>query len=78
MSTTERDKADTPTRLSVNINDETASQLRRMAEENGITVTEAVRRSVAVYEFFDNARKSGKKVELVDKNDNSWTVQFLI
>lgn len=39
------------TRLSVNINDETAANLRRIAAELDINVTEVVRRSVTTFAY---------------------------
>lgn len=61
------------TRLSVYIGDETAEQLRKMAED-GLTVTEAVRRAVAVYKFFDDARNGGQKIQLVDRHGDVFDV----
>lgn len=37
------------TRLSVNLNEETAEALREIADSRGISFTEAVRRSIGVY-----------------------------
>lgn len=49
------------TRLSVNINDETAAALRELAERHETSVTEIVRRATGLYKFVrdetaDNAR----------------------
>lgn len=55
------------TRLSVNINDETAEALKSLAERKGTTVTEIVRRMAAVYKFVDDETSEGKKTfQLVD------------
>lgn len=67
----------TKTRLSININNETALQLQKMVEEDGVTVTEAVRRAVAVYKFFEKAREDGQTVQLVGADNKVSTVQFL-
>ncbi|MFN8192512.1 MAG: ribbon-helix-helix protein, CopG family [Nocardioidaceae bacterium] len=61
------------TRLSININDETAQALRELADESGTTVTEVVRRAVSVYKFFDDARDEGKTIQLVSPNEEKVT-----
>lgn len=66
------------TRLSVNINDDTARVIRRVADESGVTATEAVRRAVAVYEFFDDARNSGNEILLVDKRGRETVINLLV
>lgn len=54
------------TRLSVNINARTASELRRLAQEQGITYTEAVRRAVDVLAFMTDEREAGNVIQVVD------------
>lgn len=55
------------TRLSVNINDETAEALKELAERRGTTVTEIVRRMAAVYKFVDDESIEGNKTfQMVD------------
>ena len=61
------------TRLSININDETAQALRELADESGTTVTEVVRRAVSVYKFFDDARDEVKTIQLVSPNEEKVT-----
>ncbi|WP_406154594.1 ribbon-helix-helix protein, CopG family [Streptomyces sp. NBC_00882] len=53
-------------RLSINIDDETAEVLKRLKEENGIPVTEAVRRAIALLDLVDREHEAGSKVQLVD------------
>lgn len=65
------------TRLNVNINDDTAVALRKLAEEEGTTVTEIVRRAVSVYKFFDDARRGDKTIQLVDKNEKVTAIQMV-
>lgn len=65
------------TRLSVNINDETADALRQLAEEDGTTITEVVRRAVSVYKFFDDAKDAGKTIQLIDRDEKVTAVQML-
>jgi predicted DNA-binding helix-hairpin-helix protein len=66
------------TRLSVNINDETAEALKELAARRGTTVTEVVRRAVSVYKFVeDEVGDKGKTMQLVDENDRVTTVAMV-
>lgn len=66
------------TRLSVNINDETAEALKDLAERRGTSVTEVVRRAVAVYKFVeDEVGLQGKTMQLVDDKDRVTTVAMV-
>lgn len=58
-------------RLSVNINRETAEAIRALAESNGISVTEVIRRAVSVYKFIDDEVKSGRNIKTMDESDNN-------
>lgn len=51
------------TRLEVNINDETATALRALAEKRNTTVTDTVRRSVSLYWYVDEAHRNGWEVQ---------------
>ena len=52
-----RDAGASSTRLSVNINARTASDLRRLAQSQNITYTEAVRRAVEVLAFLTDTHR---------------------
>lgn len=66
------------TRLSVNINDETAAALKDLADRRDTSVTEIVRRAVAVYKFVeDEVGQKGKTLQLVDENDRVTTVAMV-
>ncbi|MCX4757851.1 ribbon-helix-helix protein, CopG family [Kitasatospora purpeofusca] len=57
------------TRLSVNINDDTADALQRLKSEKGISITEAVRRAVALLDLVEReTNKPGQpgKLQIVD------------
>jgi uncharacterized protein (DUF2267 family) len=54
-------------RLNVNLNSETADALRQIAEERGISATEAVRRAIAVYKYIEDEVDAGHTVQTVDK-----------
>ncbi|WP_251091378.1 ribbon-helix-helix protein, CopG family [Streptomyces sp. Caat 7-52] len=53
------------TRLSVNINDDTAEALKRLKREKGISITEAVRRAVALYDLVDRETGDSGKLQIV-------------
>jgi hypothetical protein len=56
----------TSLRLSVNMNPETAAALRAIADRHGLSVTEAVRRVVAIASFVEQQQAEGKSVEVRD------------
>lgn len=53
-------------RLSVNLNDDTANALRKLAEERGVSVTEAVRRAISLYNYLEDEVRSGRHVQTAD------------
>lgn len=53
-------------RLNVNLNSETAEALKLLAEEKGSSLTEVIRRAIAVYKFVDDESRSGHRVQTVD------------
>ena len=64
------------TRLSVNINEETANALRSLTAEAGVTYTETVRRAISVYRFLQDQRLAGSSV-YVGREDEIWKIHFL-
>lgn len=62
-------------RLNVNINKQTADALKDYADRNGVSVTEAVRRLVAVGDFIAKAQDEGRQV-LLRHNDETERVVF--
>lgn len=63
------------TRLNININDQTAHALRRYSAENGVTITEAVRRFAGVADHILTAIADGNDV-LFRKDGESERVVF--
>lgn len=57
------------TRLNININDQTAEQLKRLAEADQQSVTEVVRRATSVYDFIHDAVRSGKDLRIHDGDE---------
>lgn len=46
-------------KFSINLTDEAAATVRRLAEEQGISVTEVVRRGIALEDFIVEQRRRG-------------------
>lgn len=65
------------TRLSVNVNDETAAALRELADQDEISVTEVIRRAVSVYKFFVDARAEDKTIQLVSADETKTLVHLV-
>jgi hypothetical protein len=54
------------TRLSVNINDETAAAIRNAMAREDRTATAVVKRAVSLYYYLREARKRGDEIQLVN------------
>lgn len=61
----------TLTRLSVNMNAETAEVLRRVATGRGLSYTETVRRAISLLSFVETVQASGETiyVESADRTE---------
>jgi len=57
--------------LKVNLNDETASALKSIAAQKGISFTEAVRRAIAVLKFATDAAADGKTILVADADGSN-------
>lgn len=53
-------------RLNVNLNKETAAALKEIAEKQGISLTEAVRRAIALLKFIDEEQAEGRKIQTME------------
>lgn len=53
-------------KLTVNINDETADALRDLSRFRSTSITETVRRAVAVLKFIEDQQRSGKEILVRD------------
>jgi hypothetical protein len=51
-------------RLSVNLSPDLANELKQYAGHKGISITEAVRRAIAVLTFVENAQSRGASLHL--------------
>ncbi len=61
----------TPVRVSVNLPAKTAETLRGLAESEGVTITEAIRRAIATQDFFIREARQSQRVILEDKESGS-------
>jgi len=52
------------TRLTVNLNPETAAALREIVENRNISFTEAIRRAVAIYKLIEDETAQGHKIQI--------------
>jgi predicted transcriptional regulator len=63
-------------KLSVNLSDEAAAELKRMADENGVTVTEQLRRSIATEVWREKVADAGSKILVEDPKGSVHEVVF--
>ncbi len=54
------------TRLSVNVTLDVADALRSLTKRRGITVTDGVRRAIAIWKIVEDADAKGQQVQIVD------------
>jgi hypothetical protein len=63
-------------RLAVNLGPETSDVLKEYASRKGVSVTEAVRRAIAVLAFVDEAQRRGASIN-IEENGTVKEVMFL-
>jgi hypothetical protein len=56
-------------KLSVNLPKDVVDALREIADQQGTTVTEALRRSISTQKFVDDTVKGGSKILVDDPNE---------
>jgi hypothetical protein len=56
-------------KLSVNITDETAADLRELSQRDEASITETVRRAVSVYKYIYDEVAKGKELKLVSDDE---------
>ena len=54
------------TRLGVNLHESVAVVLRYWCSHHGISITEGVRRAIAVWNFIESERAAGRKLAVID------------
>ena len=68
MTNTANAPANAPVKLSVNLSREVVEALKDIAQEQGTTVTEALRKAISTEKFLRDAAKEGAKVLIEDKD----------
>lgn len=68
----------TTERLSINVSPATAQTLRELAAAKSTTVTEVIRRAVAVLKLLEDEQNEGTELQLVRKSDNTTRLVHLI
>jgi predicted transcriptional regulator len=54
------------TRLNVNLNEETATALKEIARKRDVSVTEAIRRAIAILKFIEDETAAGHRIQIAD------------
>jgi len=62
-------KAATKVRLTLDVTDELNERLNDLAEQTGGSKSELLRKAIALVEVAVNAKRSGRHVAVVDKDD---------
>jgi predicted DNA-binding helix-hairpin-helix protein len=68
----------TTERLSVNVSTTTAQALREMATAKSTTVTEVIRRAVAVLKLLEDEQGGGTEIRLFRKDEGTFHVLHLV
>lgn len=55
-------------RLNVNLNRETADALKAIADKEKISLTEAVRRAIAVLKFVEEEQARGRRIQTMEQD----------
>lgn len=55
-------------RLNVNMNEKTARELREISEGERLSITEVVRRAIALYRYIRTETKHGRVLVITDKD----------
>lgn len=53
-------------KISINLADQVLAEVKALAEEDAVTVTEVLRRAISTHKFVEDAQRSGKRVLLHD------------
>jgi len=78
-SATDNDELSTPklsakrdrrfVRLSVNLSLETAETFRTLIDRKGLSISEGIRRAIAVWKFLEDERARGNQIAVVEPDD---------
>jgi len=64
-------------RLSVNLSNETAQAFKTLIRRKGLSITEGVRRAIAVWKFLEDETASGNQIAVIERDDSVRKVVLL-
>jgi len=64
-------------RLSVNLSVESAETLRALIRRKGLTITEGIRRSIAVWKFVEDETSKGNQIAVIEHDGSIRKVVLL-
>jgi hypothetical protein len=64
-------------RLSVNLGSETAEIFRELIERKGLSISEGVRRAIAVWKFLEDEKALGNQIAVVEPDESVRKVVLL-
>jgi hypothetical protein len=77
-----QDQADTENqertvRLSVNLSAESAETFKTLIKRKGLTITEGIRRAIAVWKFVEDETQRGNQIAVIERDDSVRKVVLL-
>jgi hypothetical protein len=57
-------------RLSVNLSAESAETFRTLIKRKGLTITEGIRRAIAVWKFVEDEMQRGNQIAVIERDDS--------
>jgi ParG len=64
-------------RLSVNLNPETADVFKALTTRKGLSITDGIRRAIAVWKFLEDERARGNEIAVIEQDGTVRKVVFL-
>jgi hypothetical protein len=64
-------------RLSINLSMETAETLKALVDRKGVTITEGIRRAIAVWRFVEDETSRGNQIAVIEKDESVRKVLIL-
>lgn len=55
-------------RLNVNMNEQTAKDLKELADRDGLSFTETIRRAIAIYKYIRDEVRQGRIIQTMDQD----------
>jgi hypothetical protein len=64
-------------RLSVNLSSETATMFKALIERKGLSITEGIRRAIAIWKFLEDQKDQGNEIAIIEPDDTVRKVVLL-